>query len=319
MRAERIAATVEIEAALAKILAPSTAVIERRPLAHRSTYPLEVLLLRVGSGEVLQVLFKDLGRSVAGRPPLRPRFVRDAGREIAVYRDVLAPSGLSAPAYVGAVEDAERRWLFLEHVPGDPLWQSEGPEIWRQAAAWLGQMHARFAGGIESSRLLRYDTAHYRRWLRRARRLAARRGGSRRERAALASLEPAFQRALAWLENQPVTLVHGEFYPSNVLVAAVAGRPRIRPVDWETAGLGPGALDLAALVAGWDEDNRNGLSEAYRRAFPSALRPSILELQAALNRARLLLAVQWLGWSARWSPPADQDHDWLAAALELGG
>jgi hypothetical protein len=31
--------------------------------------------------------------------------------------------------------------------------------------------------------------------------------------------------------------------------------------------------------------------------------------------ARLHLAVQWLGWSPDWTPPAEHAHDWYAEAV----
>jgi hypothetical protein len=36
----------------------------------------------------------------------------------------------------------------------------------------------------------------------------------------------------------------------------------------------------------------------------------------ALEDARLLVAVQWLGWSDGWRPPPEHAHDWLADALD---
>ena len=43
------------------------------------------------------------------------------------------------------------------------------------------------------------------------------------------------------------TIVHGEFYPSNVLVKSEV----VYPVDWESAAHAAGELDLAALIEGW--------------------------------------------------------------------
>jgi thiamine kinase-like enzyme len=116
----------------------------------------------------------------------------------------------------------------------------------------------------------------------------------------------------------PVTFIHGEFYASNVLVDD--GGTRVCPVDWEMAALGPGLIDLAALTAGrWTEPEREALVLAYmtalapRRGWP----PPRAEFLAALACCRLHLALQWLGWSERWSPPAEHAHDWLHEALAL--
>jgi aminoglycoside phosphotransferase (APT) family kinase protein len=159
--------------------------------------------------------------------------------------------------------------------------------------------------------LIRHDALYYGRWLRRARRFAG--AGE------VSALEVPFRRALAWLDSQPPSLLHGEFYPSNVIVERGGAKPRICPVDWEMAGLGPGLIDLAALVTGWEEPDRLAMAESYREALPAALCPAIDELLNGLDHCRLLLAVQWLGWSARWAPPPQHARDWLAAALEIGG
>ena len=118
----------------------------------------------------------------------------------------------------------------------------------------------------------------------------------------------------------PRTFVHGELYPSNVLVVR-GNPPRICPVDWEMSGIGPGLVDLAALVGGWGESKRNRLVSAYLSGCDDGPgRPSTpAALEKDLARCRLHLALQWLGWSADWRPPAEHAHDWLGEALELAG
>ncbi len=112
----------------------------------------------------------------------------------------------------------------------------------------------------------------------------------------------------------PRTVIHGEFYASNVLVAGDAADPRVCPVDWELAAAAPGLIDLAALVSGgWSDGDR----ERDRRRLPLRGRPGAFSARQ-LDLARLQLAVQWLGWAEpSWSPPAGQRHDWLGEALAL--
>jgi hypothetical protein len=92
-------------------------------------------------------------------------------------------------------------------------------------------------------------------------------------------------------------------------------------VDWELCGIGPGVMDLAALIAGnWAEAPRQQMIDAYRDslgAVPGG-RPSGLELTEAVKLGRLQLALQMLGWATDWTPPAEHSHDWLAEALRLG-
>ena len=118
------------------------------------------------------------------------------------------------------------------------------------------------------------------------------------------------------------TFIHGEFYPSNVLVQQGGKTPRVCPIDWEIAAVGPGLLDLAALSVGkWTDAERARLAVAYRAAAaPVAETASHLsddEFERALDLARLHLAVQWLGWEPRWEPPVEHRHDWLGEALTL--
>ncbi len=108
----------------------------------------------------------------------------------------------------------------------------------------------------------------------------------------------------------PRTVVHGEFYASNVLVATDNAAARVAPVDWELAGVGAGLTDLAALVSGgWSEPDRASIVAAYEAAGGTT---------EGLGFARLQLAIQWLGWApATWMPPAGQRHDWLSEAVSL--
>jgi hypothetical protein len=61
------------------------------------------------------------------------------------------------------------------------------------------------------------------------------------------------------------------------------------------------------------------LAEAYHGALaPTSKAPLPFErLLEALDAARLLLALQWLGWSPDWSPPVAHAHDWEAEAVFL--
>jgi hypothetical protein len=122
------------------------------------------------------------------------------------------------------------------------------------------------------------------------------------------------------LLDLPVTLIHGEFYASNVLVQQTPMALRVCPVDWEMAAVAPGLMDLAALTAGqWAGTERTALALAYhdalaREGLPS---PPIADFLTALDFCRLHVAVQWLGWSPDWLPPAEHRQDWLGEALRL--
>jgi aminoglycoside phosphotransferase (APT) family kinase protein len=283
-------------------------------------------------GTALPLLFKDIGWHAleAGARRAKPAFLHHPLREIEVYRTLLAAAGLGTATYWGAAVDepSGRYWLFLERVAATALYQMGEVEVWQQAARWLARLHARFAAEAgrpefgQGARLLRYDRDSYWLWLRRAHGFLCGAGsvwqGARRD--GFERLANRYGAVVERLLGLPVTLIHGEFYASNVLVRGTPGGLRICPVDWEMAAVAPGLLDLAALTAGrWTAQQKTALALAYRDAlaaegFP---RPPVDDFLTALALCRLHLAVQWLGWSPGWRPPAEHTQDWLGEALGL--
>jgi hypothetical protein len=318
-----------LEAALSDHLGAPRRVawLERAASDYRSSFALEELRVGLDDGMALDVMFKDLspkGLTDVARAA-KPAFLYDPQREINTYRDLLAKAGLGTPLFYGAVADpvAGRYWLFLERVRGRELYQIGERAVWRHAARWLAGLHFRFAPRSDALRrtaaLVTCDADYYRLWPRRA--LAFAEAGFSPDAAArLGRIVAGYERVVERLLALPATLLHGEFYASNVLVQELPGGIRVCPVDWEMAAVGPGLLDLAALTAGrWTEDERTDLALAYHAAYPptDGWPPAPEEFLADLDVCRLHLAIQWLGWAREWSPPRDHAHDWLQDALTL--
>lgn len=271
------------------VLARPGVTVERRPSPYRTSHPLEEIDIVLEDGSSLALIRKDLRRAALDETARRakPEFLHDPLREIEAYR-LLAAAGLGTPR----VYDQGADWLLLERVAGVELYQRDELEAWQRAAAWLARLHRLFAETPPASpHLLRYDADYYRGWADRARAFVG------------AQLDPVVARYDAVIERLcalPTTFIHGEFFASNVLVAA----ERVAPIDWEMAAIGPGLIDLAALTSGrWSEDERWAIAAAYgdldREAFECC---------------HLHLALQWLGWSSDWTPPAEHAHDWLGEA-----
>jgi aminoglycoside phosphotransferase (APT) family kinase protein len=295
----------------------------RRPYRYATSAPLEELHVETADGARLDLILKDLSRDrlLDEAAATKPAFLHQPERELETYRRILAPAGIGPRCFgVVAESDPPRHWLVIEKVPGLELWQIGELSVWEEVAGWLGGLHSGFAGSREevseaNPHLLDLSGDWFSSWCRRA---LERLGHSDDPRAE--SLRDALQSygdVVSALARLPRTFVHGELYPSNVLV--VQGNPsRICPVDWEMAGIGPGLVDLAALVGGWDEPLRRRLIAAYLRGNREAPRGSATPeaVEEDLARCRLHLALQWLGWSADWRPPPEHAHDWLGEALE---
>lgn len=305
--------------------------LERQLSAYGSSLALEELALVLEDGSKLELVFKTYGPRalLEGARRVRPAFLYDPLREIQVYQTALAREQLGTATCYGAIVDRQggRYGLFLERVPGVELWQVGDAALWQRAARWLARMHALFAGRTDEvareASLLRYDGDFYRLWPKRVLGFVAQ-GSlslSRAMRRRLTWVAERYDRAIERLLALPVTLIHGEFYASNVLVQEMPNGVRVCPVDWEMAGLGPGLIDLAALTAGkWTEAERRTLTLAYRAAMPSESRPQdqAEAFARALDDCHLHLAMQWLGWSPVWSPPPLHAQDWLGDLLRLG-
>lgn len=303
--------------------------IDRQPNDYWSSHQVERIEVRFEDEGTLRVFFKRLGQ--AGRMEaavgVKPSFLDDPAREIAVYREILNPLAPGTPVCHGWHVDpaAGRYWLFLEPVAGSLLGEVGDFSVWLEAARWLGRFHARTAEEAErghwSGFLLRHDAPYFREWIGRARAHSGRAGGwTTARRRQLRWLASRYDRVVEALVSLPRTLIHGEFYPSNLLVRADGEGGRICPVDWEMAAVGPGLIDLAALTTGrWTAAERLALHGAYLGGIPpgASWRPAADGLSTALAFCRIHLAVQWLGWSPGWVAPAEHSRDWLCEAVEV--
>jgi aminoglycoside phosphotransferase (APT) family kinase protein len=301
----------DLRAHIERALEARLATLRRGPLAYVSSYQIEALHALATDGHERRFILKRVGAAglVQAAAGAKPELVLDRRREIDAYRHLLEPLGLGAPRLHGfrLGPEPESYWLLLEQIDGEPLQEAGDGSAWERAARWLARLHLAPVPLSLPASVLRLDGRWFRTWLERASRLAPA--------GALDCIVARHDRVVRHLLAWPAGILHGEFFPSNVLVERCTGR--IRVVDWETAATGPGVLDLAALVAGgWTASEREVLVGAYHEErMRAGHRESLRDLVEALEHARLALALQRLGWSDSWSPPGEHAHDWLAEAL----
>jgi hypothetical protein len=300
---------------------------DRRVSDYSTSFEIEDLDLMFEDGERLAIVFKCLSRRslFPAARDARPEFLYNPRREIEVYKSALASKDLGTAAWYGAVikEDADQYWLFIERVSAATLCHVGEFSTWKNAAAWLGRMHATFDTDRAWNRigcLLRYDQPLFAIWMERAKSFVAVNHAVRRIASEGGWLVGRYESAIARLMASSTTLIHGEFYPSNILVRAESATQSICPVDWELAAAGPGLIDLAALIAGqWPEARKGEMVSAYHQSLleHGASPASWSELRSLLDCGCLHVAIQWLTWSDRWIAPADQSHDWMEEAFRI--
>jgi hypothetical protein len=270
---------------------------------YTSSSPSLVVHLDTGDGTGHEVFIKF----DRGRPDPEPRNRFGVDYSLAVHHRLLARAPWPCPRALGVVALGEppRRALVMEHL-GGCLRVGEAPDEGGivAAAAWCGRYHAWAAGLTDTPDLgflARQDADTYRAWSARAAALAA-----------AAGLAPAWlaracahhDAAAARLAASDRTILHGEFGVANVLWRDGA----IFPVDWESAAVGPGAIDVAALVYGWPESIERRCRAAYWQARGTAPPPD----------DELVWGAALLHTGLRWLPaPGEPGGERLPAGLEM--
>ena len=306
------------------------ATLERRISEYCSSYIIEELDVTFEDGMTLQLIFKDLSKAalLTNAGYIKPTFFYNPLREIDTYRRVLSQHKLGTAACFGAFVDPEEKlyWLFLERVRPVLLWQMGDMDIWSETARWLAGMHSYLVRETEIresqhlAHLIKYDERFYRRWIDRAVQFI-REGDTSPEREATTDIEwlaARYDRVIAHMLSLPVTVIHGEFFASNILLDIGHHHFRICPVDWEMAAVAPGLVDLAGLTSGsWTATQKNTMARAYYDALPdtSPEKCGWRRFLINLEYCRLHQAVQWLGWAPGWTPPPEHAQDWLKEAM----
>lgn len=316
----------ELQDVLEQELAQRVKSLRRRLSSYSSSYTIENLDVTLTHGKRLRLILKDLSppSQLPTARQIRPRFLYNPAREIEVYQSILNPAQLGTAHCHGAVNlpEQKRHWLFLEHVAGQLLWQTGSLEAWDAAARWLATLHDRFLSNKpgRAKTILHCDEKFFAVWITRAekflRQQAFQSAGTQRQFDRLAG---NYHRVVRRLVKLPVTFIHGEFYPSNVIVRKRKHAP-ICAIDWELAAIGPGVLDLAALTSGdWSDVEKRRFVSAYRETAGAPAALSVADLLEAVELCQLHLSVQMLGWAADWSPPEPHAQNWLRTALRLAG
>jgi hypothetical protein len=286
--------------------------LRRAALEDASTYPIEALEVSTANrARPLSVVFKDI--TVArrqGRPGTEDRPI---GVEATIWSEVLPRAGVRSARYVGVSfpPGGGRAWLFLERVPARPLHEFGDEAAWTSAAGWIGEAHRRTAACAPALATRGDLPVLDGRW-HEASLARAREAATRECRPVVASVARHWATVVERLHASAPTVVHGEFYPSNILVRRVRGSFRVYPIDWETAAVGPRGLDLAALATGARAELRERLLAEYADAAGTAVDR---HLRGEVAAARVRLAVQWLGRHSEWSPPPEHRFDWASEAL----
>ena len=272
--------------------------------------------------------------------------------ESAVYEELLPNLPMPSLRYYGKVRDADRQhcWLFMDDAGDERHWPVE-PEHRRLAARWLATIQLHAGEFVRTSALPDRGPRHYLVHLLNAQEEIERhlrRPGAATDGplvledllAMLGMLESRWREVATFCDTLPRTLVHGDLVPKNMRVLRDGRNIGLAVFDWETAGLGVQAPDLAQLLEpqrSWyasrrplkriDRFSANPCLDTYG----SVLAGSALELDtetiaqsaAVGNVFRCLAGIDWTcsQATADWYPVDDFRvyTEWLGNAMQIAG
>jgi hypothetical protein len=279
--------------------------LKRENLGGSSSFATERLLVRLGDGRNLEIFFKDLNpaRQLPEAKEIREPGLGPSRREYWMYTEVLDRGRHGTPELYASrwTESDGRLWLFLEFAGPKRLSRLGDFALWVDAARWAGAFHAATRDIDSCARRLlgRFDTPRY---TESARRLEESLGRFVEEdratlRVALDLLDAACERA----SSLPRCLLHGEYFGKNVMIRPDSEQ-HIAVVDWETAAVGPGAVDLVSIAAGrWTRDQRQEMYRAYYDAYRSTVTdcPPWSAFKVETEDVALCQAILWLAYWSR--------------------
>jgi len=263
--------------------------IHRASNVYASTFPSEILRCTFDDGTELELMCKyQTGSNYDGHGHWG-----ELAYEAMVYCDVLRSSCLSAPKFFGVYRNnlADQTLLAIEYLDNTlRINKLPQPETMGAAARWIGRFHAqheRNSGAYARLQLKQYDADYYVGWAKRTSKFA----GSLHQRFSwLASLCDRFDDLVAPLLAADQTIIHGEYQPHNIL----SRDGIIYPIDWQSAALAAGEIDLVALTDGfWSEEIVNHCIDEYKQERWPAGAPASFE--QALGAAQLYWPMRWLG------------------------
>jgi Phosphotransferase enzyme family len=260
----------------------------REPTPYATTFPCEIVTCRIGRGKPRRLFCKY----TAGVDYTGHGHRGGVGHEIATYRHILAQTNKFRPRFYGGYTDSEtgQYWLFLEYLDGSlRVGKLNDPAAMAETARWIAQFHVTSQRLLSNERLRflkRYDKEYYLGWITRTVDFA--RPNYRKS----SWLHHLYVRAgdfLSPLLDSVPTIIHGEYYQHNILFY----QGRVCPIDWESAAVGEGLIDLASLTDGWESKIADTCTATYvRTRWPKGV-PA--QFQRVLRAAQLYMTVRWLG------------------------
>jgi ATP-binding cassette, subfamily B, bacterial len=242
----------------------------------------------------------------------------DAAIERTVYERFLSRIAVSTPRYYGCVEGGDEglTWLFVGEVRGDE-YSDLLPQHRARSARFLATLHAQAASLGPHPDLPDAGPERYRKRMRTARDFIRAHIDSpvlgaddvaflQALMARFEDLEEHWDRMLDACSGLAPTLVHGDFSAKNVRVQSDADPPSLVVFDFEDAGWGVPAADLAQMVLSSSRISANADLPTYRATLAEhGPAPDLADIERLAHCGSVLRSVAALEWDSH-----HLEHDW---------
>lgn len=273
------------------IVSRDLTILDRHARLH-TAHPSEIVKCRLADGSMIQLFCKyDIHCGGGGLAYHCVRY------EAQIYRHILQPLEVSVPRLIGTFIDASsnRAWLILESLQNS-IWVSRArqPDAMLEAASWIGRFHAAAETHIARAPIpfvICHEPPYYQRPVQRTLRYRT------QYQKHSPWLQTLCERAIEFfplLCDLPLTITHGQYYGHNVRLHSGL----VSPIDWETAAIAAGEVDLAMLTDGWPREVKRECDFAYRRIRWPGGEPAGFDRR--LELARLYVQYRSLGRRRTW-------------------
>lgn len=269
-------------------------ILNREPNSLASTFPSEIITCQLSGGRQLKILCKY----AVGRINNTHGHQNGLSYEADVYRYLLQSLPISSPALLGVYLNQvhDELWLILEYFDNSSL-VKDYPELdaMQAAANWLARFH-RFGESLLSRNaptfLNSYNVEYYLGWAERTSHFA---GDLHQQFPWLARICNRYRQIITTFFESPSVIIHGEYYTNNIIFS----EGKIYPIDWESAAVASGEIDLASLIENWPPDFENKAIDEYLRIRWPDGPPA--DFYNRLDTAKLYWHFRWLGDRLEWT------------------
>jgi hypothetical protein len=266
----------------------------REPNDYATTFPSEIITCQFPDGSNLRLICKY----AAGFNHNSHGHRGGVSYEAKIYRHILQKLQASTPTFYGAGKEkiTGESWIILEYFDEELRVKASNSFSAMQAAArWLGNFHRENESLLSKTSLPflnQHDVDYYLGWSDRTSQFA---DHLHKRYPWLEKVCERFNEVVYILLEKQENIIHGEYYPNNVLFY----QKNIYPVDWESAAIAIGEIDLASLIEKWPQHVSKNCTQIYKSTRWPEGQPDDFDLK--LDTAQLYWNFRWLGDRPEWT------------------